>query len=111
MTKNIGPMKPDSSPFAEITFNGNSLAHHMDTPYFLKEDEAEMCKQHCNEIIIPEIISQFIMEGCHFPKPGEEKIIRTALVCPGSSILANCRLRIVQADVNGNILTEGKVKP
>lgn len=111
MTKNIGPMERDSLPFAEITMNGNSLTHYIDTPIFSVVEKDNSCHQHLQENLASGVISQFIMEGCHFPNPSEEQIIRTAFVCPGPSILKKCRLRIIQADAKGNVLNEGKVKP
>ena len=111
MTKNIGPMERVSFPFAEIILNGNSVTHYIDAPNFSVVEKNNSCNQHLQESLASGVVSQFIAEGCHFPNPSEEQIIRTAFVCPGPSILRKCRLRIIQADAKGNVLTEGKVKP
>lgn len=110
MTQNIGPLNREVPPFAEMHFNGNPITHYMDIVDLPEGDKGETCSQHINDGIAAEMMSEFHLFGCHFPEAGEEQMIRTAFVCPGPSILKKCRLRLIQADAVGKVLTEGKVE-
>ncbi len=109
MTENIGPINREIPPFAEMKLNGNPITHYMDVFDFPEGEKRKSCEQHLEEDIASEMLDEFDLMGCHFPKPDEEQMIRTAFICPGPSILNKCRLRLVQADADGNILTEGRV--
>ena len=112
MTKNIGQMSPEMSPSAEIIFNGRSITHYMDPPTYPEGDRGAACRQHIGQDAggeqASEMLNEFNLMGCHFPEAGEPQVIRTAFVCPGASILGKCRLRLIQANPAGEVLTEGR---
>ncbi len=105
MTENIGPLNREFPPFGSMTLNGNEIIHHMDVLDFPDKPKNETCIEHLEEGAASDLLDEFMLAGCHFPKPGEEQMIRTAFVCPGPSMLKKCRLKLVQADAEGKIIT------
>lgn len=109
MTKNIGPMNPDFPPFGEMTLNGREITHHMDVMDFPEEGKArDACMEHVADGRMSDMMGEFWITGCHFPKEDEPQVVRTAFICSGPSMLKKCRLRMLQARVDGEVLTEGK---
>lgn len=109
MTENIGPLNREFPPFARMTLNGNEIIHHMDVLDFPEEPKNEACVEHIQEGAASDLLGEFMLAGCHFPKPEEEQMIRTAFVCPGPSMFKKCRLKLIQADAKGKIITTGKI--
>ena len=110
MTKDIGPLNRDIPPFAEFSLNGSPIIHYMDIVDLPEGEKGEVCSQHIEEGVAAEMMSEFHIVGCHFPEKDEEQMIRTAFVCPGPSILKKCRLRLLQADAEGRVITAGIVE-
>lgn len=109
MTKNIGPMNSEMPPFGEVTLNGKQIVHHMDAPEFPSREKAhDVCMSHIKDGRMGDMLDEFWLTGCHFPEEDEPAVIRTAFVCDGPSMFKMCRLRLLQAKLDGDVITEGK---
>lgn len=108
MTKHIEPLNRAIPPFGEMTVNDTSITHYMDVIDLPEEPRGQTCMEHLAEGRASDMLGEFIISGCHFPDSADEPMIRTAFVCPGPSILKKCRLKLLQADADGNVITEGR---
>ena len=106
MAENIGPRDESLPPFSEITSGDKVVIHYMDMPNIPEGTKRDACLEHLDAGVASELMGEFQTVGCHFPEPSEEQVIRTAFICPGPSIFKKCRLRLVQADAEGNVITQ-----
>ncbi len=108
MPENIGALNPDFPPFGRMNFNGQEVTHHMDVMDIPKGKGREVCIQHLREGKAGELLDEFWMMGCQVPEKDEPQIVRTAIVCSGPSMFKKCRMRLLQAKTDGEVIAEGK---
>lgn len=108
MAENIGALDPDFPPLGKINLNGQEITHHMDVLNFPEKKGREACMEHMREGNAADLIDEFLLTGCHFPEEGEPQIVRTAIVCSGPSMFKKCRMRLLQANTNGEVINETK---
>jgi|SRR5690606_19984787 len=73
--------------------------------------KSSTCDKHIANGLCSDMIGDFWLQGCDFPRAEEEGLIRIEFSCIGPSALKRrCRMKLTQYDVNGNILNTGAVK-
>lgn len=108
MAENIGELNPDFPPYGRMNLNGQEITHHMDVMSFPKDKGRDTCMEHLRDGRAGEMLDEFWMTGCHFPEEGEPQIVRTAIVCSGPSMFKKCRMRLLQARIDGEVIKEIK---
>ena len=106
MSKNIGPLDPGMRPSGKMTLNERPLTVYMDVPNLPAGGNGEVCREHIVEGRASDMMDGFWLMGCTFPEPGEQQIIRTAFTCPGPSMFKKCRLTLMQARADGEVIDE-----
>lgn len=108
MAENIGALNEDFPPFGVMNINGREITHHMDVLSFPDVKGRAECMDHLQDGRAGELLDDFWLAACHFPEEGEPQIVRTAIVCSGPSMFKNCRMRVLQARADGEVINETK---
>lgn len=95
----------------QIRLNNTPIEVYQD-PINLPCDETKrtICEDHIAKGLDSEVVGEFWMNGCDFPKKGDEQMVRLQLSCAGlSKFRKHCRLTLTQYDRNGKELNKGSV--
>lgn len=107
--RNIGQMRENSWPVAELSANsGNPVPVHVDFDLPKSEKKVAKCREHL-PTVGPELQSAMMM-ACEMPAEGEEQMVRLVFLCDGPTMFKKCRLRLLQATREGDIITETGVE-
>lgn len=108
MTESIGPLNHEIPVYSRMSNGDVTVPHHIDMIDLPPEESIprELCETHVAEDVIVDLLDDFVLGSCHFPKKDEEQLIRTVFICPGPSSMEKCRMKLLQADSNGTVITE-----
>jgi hypothetical protein len=79
------------------------LTVQVDADFPHRREPLAVCAEHVNDGTASNALHDFLATECHVPEQGIS-VVRLCAVCPGSTTLGKCGLRIVQFDANGNPL-------
>lgn len=105
-TENIGALRYNAWPAAEISASSSYGYVPVYIEYGMPEGgkKLEACRQHMLEVGAE--LQRDIMMACEMPAEGEEQMVRLVYLCDGPTMFKNCRLRLLQATRDGDVMGE-----
>lgn len=104
--------EPELEQISRIELNGRAMdvfEKEMELPSGPKKEQ--ICEQHISQGLASELYSDFWMQGCDFPREGDDPRIIIQFTCKGVSALRKrCRLTLTQYDPNGKVLNKGRIE-